>query len=103
MVKEILDGTFEEFTKSNHAVIIDCWASWCGPCMRLGPILESLSEEMGDKVAIGKLNVDENNLVPMKFGIRSIPTMLVFVDGAHVDTLIGLRSKDDLKSYIEDL
>ena len=85
--------------------VIDFWAPWCGPCRIVGPLIEELASEYVGKVTFGKLNVDENITVPSKFGVRSIPTLLVFKDGQAVDTIVGACPKPYLESkfkpYIE--
>lgn len=98
---KITDETFEkEVLKSDKPVLVDFWAEWCGPCRIIGPRLEELSEEMTD-VKFCKLNVDDNNETAGKFGIRAIPTMLVFKDGKVVGNMVGALPKDSLKEKIE--
>lgn len=82
-------------------VVVDFWAPWCGPCKAIAPILEDLAEEMGDSVKICKVNVDEANDIAGQYNIRAIPTLLVFKGGEVVDQVVGLSSKEDLKSKIE--
>lgn len=98
---EVTDDSFEEFVEKYDVALIDFWAEWCGPCKRVEPIIEELAEEMQGEVAFGKVNVDENNNVPSKFGISSIPTMAVFNDGDAVDKMIGALPKDEIKSKLE--
>ena len=90
--------------KSTTPVLVDFWAEWCGPCRAVGPILEEISNEHGDKLKIVKLNTDEEGLIAMKYGISSIPTMNVFVNGQVVKTIVGAKPKPallkDLESYI---
>lgn len=93
--KQITDITFDqEVLKSSQPVLVDFWAEWCGPCRALGPKLEELSDEMGTKIRIVKLNVDENPNIAAKFGIRSIPTMILFKGGQNVETLMGNQPKE---------
>jgi len=91
--------------KSATPVLVDFWAEWCGPCRAVGPILEEISNEHGDKLKIVKLNTDEEGAIAMKYGISSIPTMNVFVGGKIVKTIIGAKPKPallkDLESYIK--
>ncbi|MFN9477778.1 MAG: thioredoxin, partial [Rickettsiales bacterium] len=79
---------------------IDFWAEWCGPCRMLAPILDQLSEEMNDKVKIVKMNIDENPETPSKFGVRGIPTMLLFKEGKQIATKVGVQPKNALQEWI---
>jgi thioredoxin 1 len=88
--------------KSEKPVLVDYWAEWCGPCKMIGPVLEEVAEDLYDKVLIGKLNVDENSQTPPKYGIRGIPTLMLFKNGEVVGTQVGPISKNDLVSFIED-
>jgi len=101
MVTELNDSTFDKFVKENKIAVIDCWAPWCGPCVRMTPIMEQLSTELAGKAGVAKLNVDNNQAISMRFGIRAIPTLLLFKDGVLVQTLVGLRSKDDILENIK--
>ena len=95
------DASFEsEVLNSSTPVVVDFWAEWCGPCKAIGPSLEEISNEMGDKVKIAKLNIDENQEIAARYGIRSIPTMLMFKDGEIVSTKIGAAPKASLSSWI---
>lgn len=102
MALEFSDSNFEqEVLNSDTPVLVDFWAEWCGPCRMIGPIVEELSTEYEGKVKIGKLNVDFNPNVPMKYGIRSIPTLLVFKGGQPVDKIVGAVPKSNLVSKLE--
>ena len=90
----ITDENFEtEVLKSDKPVLVDFWATWCGPCRMIAPIIEELAGEYEGKVVIGKMDVDSNQMAPLKYGIRSIPTILIFKGGEMVDTIIGAVSK----------
>ena len=100
-IKQINDSEFKtEVIDSSKPVIVDFWAEWCGPCKTLGPILEKLSDDFYDKVEIKKINIDENPEAPANFGIRSIPTMILFKDGKIVDSKIGVSGEQDIKNWI---
>lgn len=102
MTQPLTDSQFDEkVLKSKGLVLVDFWAEWCGPCRQLGPILETLSNEMGEKVTIYKMNVDDSAEVASQFGIRSIPTMFLFKDGKQVDSKVGLNSQATIQSWIE--
>ena len=98
----VTDASFEEFTTKNKLAVIDCWAAWCGPCNMLSPIVEQLAAEHPE-ITFGKLNVDENRRVPMKFGIMSIPTLLYFKDGKLADKTLGALPKKMLEGRLEKL
>jgi len=102
MVQEVTDQTFQEFVSGSKVVVVDCWAAWCGPCRFLSPIVNELAEENKD-IAFGKLNVDSNNAIPMKYGVMSIPTLLYFKDGEMVDKTIGALPKRALQERLEKL
>jgi len=103
MVTELTEKTFDAFVRSNSIAVIDCWAPWCGPCRRMTPIIEALSEETKGKAGVAKLNVDTAPAISTRFGIRAIPTVLIFKDGVLVESLVGLRGKEDLLEYINTM
>lgn len=92
------DNTINESTKP---VLVDFWAEWCGPCKMVAPILEEIAQEYGDKIIIAKLNVEQNPSIAPKFGIRGIPTLLIFKNGQLVATQVGALSKAQLKAFID--
>ncbi|PXY94262.1 thioredoxin TrxA [Gilliamella apis] len=92
------DNTINESTKP---VLVDFWAEWCGPCKMVAPILEEIAQEYGDKIIIAKLNVEQNPSIAPKFGIRGIPTLLIFKNGEVVATQVGALSKAQLKAFID--
>ncbi len=100
MVTELTDQTFDEKT-NNGVTFTDFWATWCGPCRMQSPIIEQLAEEMGDKVFFSKVDVDANQETAAKFGIMSIPTMLIKKDGQVVDTIVGYHTKEQLQKKLE--
>lgn len=98
----ITDSNFEsDVLKSNVPVLVDFWAEWCGPCRALGPKLEEIAGELKDKVRIVKLNVDENPTVPAKYGVRGIPTMILFKGGQEIDQIVGNRPKEDILALLQ--
>ena len=97
----VTDETFDEqVIESPVPVVIDFWAEWCGPCKQIGPALEELSEEYGEKIKIAKINVDENPDSPSKLGVRGIPALFIFKNGEMVSSKIGAAPKTDLKNWI---
>jgi thioredoxin 1 len=98
---EINDSNFEEILNSDKPVLVDFWAEWCGPCKMIGPVVEELAHDFEGKAVIGKVNVDENPNLSAKFGIRSIPTLLVFKGGEVVDKQVGAVPKGVLSQKLE--
>lgn len=102
MAVELTDANFEELVlKSDKPVLVDFWAEWCGPCRMVGPIVEELASEYDGKAVIGKVNVDDNREVSSKFGIRNIPTLLIFKGGEVVDKQVGVAPKSVLAGKID--
>ena len=100
--KQITDASFDaDVLNADGPVLVDFWAEWCGPCKMIGPSLEEISEELGAKVTIAKLNIDENPDAPGKFGVRGIPTMILFKNGQPAATKVGAEPKSKLKSWLE--
>lgn len=99
--KAVTDSSWEtDVMKSSTPVLVDFWAEWCGPCKALGPKLEEIAQEMGTKVAVLKLDVDANQEAAVKFGVRSIPTMILFKNGKAVDQIMGNHPKDSIVEFI---
>jgi len=103
MALVITDSKFDELLQSNKPLVVDFWAEWCGPCKMIGPIIEELALEYEGKVTIGKMDVDDNNEVPTRFGIRNIPTLLFFKNGHLVDKQVGAAQKSALAQKVEAL
>jgi len=102
MALEFTDSNFDELVlKSDKPVLVDFWAEWCGPCRMVGPIVEELSNDYDGKAVIGKVNVDENQDVAAKYGIRNIPTLLVFKNGEIVDKQVGVAPKNVLAGKLD--
>lgn len=99
---KVTDDTFQsDVLNSETPVLVDFWAEWCGPCRQIGPALEEISDELGDKVTIAKINIDENPDAPARFGVRGIPTMILFKNGQPAATKVGAAPKSQLKGWLE--
>ena len=104
MALEITDSNFEETVlKSDKPVLVDFWAAWCGPCRMVGPIIDELSDEYDGKAVVGKIDIDSNQQYAAQFGVRNIPTVLVFKDGELVDRKVGVSSKNDYAQALDNL
>ena len=100
---QVTDASFEsEVLKSESPVVVDFWAEWCGPCKMIAPALEEISEEMDGEVKITKLNIDENQDMAMKYGVRSIPMLILFKDGEPMATQVGAAPKGKLSDWIKN-
>ena len=97
----LTDATFDDFVKNNPLAVVDCWAEWCGPCRMIGPVVEQLAKDFAGKVMFGKLNVDQNPATAARFGIMSIPTLLILKDGTVVDSIVGAVPRDQIVSKLQ--
>ena len=104
MALEITDNNFEETVlKSDKPVLVDFWAAWCGPCRMVGPIIDELSEEYEGRAVVGKVDIDSNQQYAAQFGVRNIPTVLVFMNGELVERKVGVSSKNDYAEALDNL
>ena len=102
LIKHISDASFDDdVLKSSTPVLVDYWAEWCGPCKMIAPILDEVAESYGDKLQVAKMNVDENRDVPAKFGIRGIPTLMLFKGGQLAATKVGALSTAQLTAFLD--
>ncbi len=102
LIKHVSDASFEaDVLKSDKPVLVDYWAEWCGPCKAIAPILDEMSANYGDKLQIAKMNVDENRDIPAKFGIRGIPTLMLFANGELKGTLVGMKPKAEIQAFVD--
>ncbi len=97
------DDSFEtDVLKSGRPVLVDFWAEWCGPCKQIGPALEEISNEMGERVTVVKVNIDENPMIPGRYGVRGIPTLMVFKDGKVAATKVGAMPKSKIVEWLNE-
>lgn len=101
--KKVTDASFHaDVISSDKPVLVDFWAEWCGPCRMIGPALEEISEELGEQVTIAKLNIDEDPDAPARYGVRGIPTMILFRNGEAVATKVGAAPKSQIKGWLQE-
>tara|TARA_B100001146_G_scaffold128588_1_gene112802 strand:- start:255 stop:572 length:318 start_codon:yes stop_codon:yes gene_type:complete len=104
MAKQVTDDTFElDVLRADGPVLVDFWAEWCGPCKQIAPSLDEISEELDGKVSLAKVNIDENPETPSKYGVRGIPTLMLFKDGEVASTKVGALPKSKLKEWVESV
>ena len=102
MPKQVTDDSFDsDVLSADIPVLVDFWAEWCGPCKQIAPALDELDQVMGDKVQVAKVNIDENPSTPSKYGVRGIPTLILFKDGEVAATKVGAIPASALKSWVE--
>ena len=100
----VSDNDFDEqVLKSDKPVVVDFWAEWCGPCKSMGPLMDELANEKSDKVKVAKVNIDESPEAPTTYGVRGIPTFMVFKDGQVLDTKVGGMSKSQLEEWVDSV
>jgi thioredoxin len=103
LTQSVSDASFEsDVLQADEPILVDFWAEWCGPCKQIAPILEDLAKEMSGKVRVAKINIDENPEIPTKYGVRGIPTLMLFKDGQVAGTKIGAMPKTDLTRWVEE-
>lgn len=101
-MKQVTDASFDaDVLKAPGPVLVDFWAEWCGPCRQIAPALEDLSKDLADRITVAKINIDENPMTPSKYGVRGIPTLMLFKDGQVAATKIGALPKSKLYEWVE--
>ncbi len=90
-----------EVTKSDKTVLIDFWASWCGPCRMMSPVIDEIAEEMGDSIKVGKINIDEERDLAIQYDVMSIPTFIVFKNGKEINRSVGVQDKEEIKGMLK--
>lgn len=103
MYQEFTDANYEEFLSQGTPMVVDFWATWCGPCRKIGPYIEELAEAYQGRVLVGKVDVDDNNDLAVRYGVRNIPTVLFIKNGEVIDKQIGAASKADLEAKLQQL
>ena len=104
MAKQVTDDTFElDVLRADGPVLVDFWAEWCGPCKQIAPSLDEISEELDGKMSLAKVNIDENPETPSIYGVRGIPTLMLFKDGEVASTKVGALPKSKLKEWVESV
>ena len=102
--KPVSDDSFDtDVLKADGAVLVDFWAEWCGPCKTIAPALEEIAKEMDGRITVAKVNIDDNPLTPQKYGVRGIPTLMLFRDGQVAATKVGALAKNQLQEWVESV
>ena len=103
-IVHVSDDSFDaEVLKGNGAILVDFWAEWCGPCKMIAPALEDIAKEMDGRVTVAKMNIDDNPLTPQKYGVRGIPTLMLFKEGQVAATKVGALAKTQLQEWVESV
>jgi len=103
-IKHVTDGSFEQdVLQADGPVLVDYWAEWCGPCKMIGPIIEELAAEYGDRLTVAKMDIDSNMMTPQQYSIRGIPTLMIFRDGKVQATKVGAMTKGQLKAFVDEV
>lgn len=101
MAKELMSSEFSSFVKQDKPVLVDFWATWCGPCRMLAPVIEEIANEYAGKVKVGKVNVDDERELALEYGVSSIPTVMVFQNGEVKQTSVGYRPKEEIEQLLK--